>query len=76
MLTQGSLMIDWKDWKQFTDYESVTTPTLNVVIWFWEYVETLGQDDLQKLLKFATGSPRTSAGGFEFLQVCCRCLII
>jgi hypothetical protein len=80
MMTQGSLVIDWVDWKRHTvygvDWDEIDEETSNadVVVWFWEYVKELAQEglqeDLQKILMFSTGSPRTSASGFEFLKVC------
>ena len=52
----------------------------DIVIWFWKLVKTLKEEEKALLLKFATGSPRTPAGGFASLQVsalfsstsCCR----
>jgi hypothetical protein len=72
MMMQGSLVIDWEDWKRHTIYGMYGRKTSkgNVVVWFWEYVKELSQEDLQKILMFSTGSPRTSASGFEFLKVC------
>ena len=41
----------------------------DIMIWFWKLVKSLKEEEKALLLKFATGSPRTPAGGFASLQV-------
>ena len=39
------------------------------IIWFWEVVNKLKEEEKALLLKFSTGSPCLPAGGFAHLQV-------
>jgi len=66
LLLNGVTKIDVEDWKKNTRYVdwSYTSP---VVVWFWEIVEALKEEEKSLLLKFSTGSPCVPAGGFAKL---------
>ena len=40
----------------------------DVILWFWKFVEELSQTERGLLFRFATGSSRLSAGGFDSIQ--------
>ena len=46
--------MDINDWRQHTTY-SEYRPTDDVIVWFWELVESLSEEEKALLLKFATG---------------------
>lgn len=69
LLISGEREIDVSDWQKHTLYDPplIHRKDQELVEWFWEYVEKLDQSDRARLLKFATGSPGTPAGGFAYL---------
>lgn len=63
----GISEIDVKDMMNNTEYRGGYTKNSKVVIWFWEVVKKMSQDDLKLLLKFVTGSFKLPIGGFSKL---------
>jgi hypothetical protein len=64
----GIPIINATDWQLYADYPSQCTADSPVVSWFWEYVETLDQAALRRLLFFITGATRPPSGGFAYLK--------
>jgi len=63
----GVSSIDVEDLRAHTTYEGFR-PDAPVVRWFWECCFTMSQQDLVKLVQFATASTRSPAGGFSALH--------
>ncbi|XP_014219379.1 E3 ubiquitin-protein ligase SMURF2 [Copidosoma floridanum] len=59
--------IDINDWKQNTRLKNCTQDT-PVVKWFWQIVESYGEEMRARLLQFVTGSSRVPLQGFKALQ--------
>ncbi|XP_011498298.1 PREDICTED: E3 ubiquitin-protein ligase SMURF2 [Ceratosolen solmsi marchali] len=59
--------IDINDWKQNTRLKNCT-PETSVVKWFWQIVESYGEEMRARLLQFVTGSSRVPLQGFKALQ--------
>ncbi|XP_001606601.2 E3 ubiquitin-protein ligase SMURF2 [Nasonia vitripennis] len=59
--------IDISDWKQNTRLKNCT-PDTPVVKWFWQIVESYGEEMRARLLQFVTGSSRVPLQGFKALQ--------
>ncbi|KAJ8678583.1 hypothetical protein QAD02_014370 [Eretmocerus hayati] len=59
--------IDINDWKQNTRLKNCT-PDTPVVKWFWQIVESYGEEMRARLLQFVTGSSRVPLQGFKALQ--------
>lgn len=74
IVISGDQNIDVDYWKRFTEYQGLSTgedgkqPDSPVIIWFWEYVDSLTQAQLKQLLQFTSGASRTPAGGFAYLR--------
>ncbi|CAB0037230.1 unnamed protein product [Trichogramma brassicae] len=63
----GLGQIDISDWKQNTRLKNCTSET-PVVKWFWQIVESYGEEMRARLLQFVTGSSRVPLQGFKALQ--------
>lgn len=63
----GDVTIDVKDWKQNTLYKGAFDHKHQIITWFWEILEKLNQNELERLLQFCTGSSRVPAEGFRGL---------
>ncbi|XP_066584091.1 E3 ubiquitin-protein ligase SMURF2 isoform X2 [Prorops nasuta] len=59
--------IDINDWKMHTRLKHCTLDT-PVVKWFWQIVESYGEEMRARLLQFVTGSSRVPLQGFKALQ--------
>ncbi|XP_012271546.1 E3 ubiquitin-protein ligase SMURF2 [Orussus abietinus] len=59
--------IDINDWKMHTRLKHCT-PDTPVVKWFWQIVESYGEEMKARLLQFVTGSSRVPLQGFKALQ--------
>lgn len=59
--------IDIGDWKLHTRLKHCT-PDTPVVKWFWQIVESYGEEMRARLLQFVTGSSRVPLQGFKALQ--------
>lgn len=59
--------IDINDWKMHTRLKHCT-PDTSVVQWFWQIVESYGEEMRARLLQFVTGSSRVPLQGFKALQ--------
>ena len=59
--------IDINDWKVNTRLKNCT-PDTPVVKWFWQIVESYGEEMRARLLQFVTGSSRVPLQGFKALQ--------
>ncbi|KAF7993940.1 hypothetical protein HCN44_011209 [Aphidius gifuensis] len=59
--------IDIADWKLHTRLKHCT-PDTPVVKWFWQIVESYGEEMRARLLQFVTGSSRVPLQGFKALQ--------
>lgn len=68
MIFNGLSNIDLKDWEFNTIYQGKYYKDHKVIKWFWEILKTYSQDQLQKLLRFCTGSSRTPIEGFRVLE--------
>jgi hypothetical protein len=70
LLLSGNKDLDPKEWRRYTKYPEMTEEQMHspVIRWFWEYADSLTQEQLRTLLKFTTGASRTPAGGFAYLR--------
>eukprot|EP01130_Rhizamoeba_saxonica_P013237 TRINITY_DN5622_c0_g1_i2.p1 TRINITY_DN5622_c0_g1~~TRINITY_DN5622_c0_g1_i2.p1 ORF type:complete len:738 (+),score=157.21 TRINITY_DN5622_c0_g1_i2:447-2660(+) len=66
LVISGMPTVDIQDWKQNTIYNGFDE-TNDVILWFWEWVDTLTIDEIAQLLLFVTGSSRVPLGGFSEL---------
>lgn len=62
----GSPTINVEEMRLHSEYKGFT-PTSQVVVWFWELVASMSEDDLKLLLRFVTGTDKVPVGGFEYL---------
>lgn len=58
--------IDACVWKSNTSYEYCSS-TDQAVVWFWQVLAELSQDDLANFLTFCTGSSQLPAPGFTIM---------
>lgn len=63
----GKRIIDISDWINHTVYRNGYDENSTIVVQFWEYMKTLDQKGLSKVLQFSTGASRLPAGGFDDL---------
>jgi hypothetical protein len=68
LLINGRPFIDLEDWKQFTEYREPYNLNNKIIIWFWDILSQLSQNELGNLLMFTTGTSRVPLGGFEHLE--------
>ena len=70
LLMHGLPNIDMDDWIANTDYSGdfAGQPNNRVVLWFWEVVRAMSQENKAKLLQFVTGTAGVPVQGFSCLQ--------
>ena len=68
LIINGRPFIDLEEWKIFTEYREPYNINHEIIIWFWNILSQLTQEQLSNLLMFATGSSRVPLGGFEQLE--------
>jgi E3 ubiquitin-protein ligase HUWE1 len=66
-LVCGRPVIDVANWKAHTEYKYGYHSRSPQVLWFWDYVLSLSDDDRRKLLFFATGTSSPPVTGFQHL---------
>ena len=64
MILYGVPFIDIAEWREKTIYKGAYNKGHKVILWFWEFMEELNQEQLSKMLQFCTGSTRTPLEGF------------
>jgi E3 ubiquitin-protein ligase HUWE1 len=67
LVISGMPTIDIKDWKNNTIYENYNE-TSDVVVYFWEIIESFDNDERAEFLQFVTGSSKVPLEGFSALQ--------
>ncbi|CAD7952288.1 unnamed protein product [Amoebophrya sp. A25] len=67
LLICGLPEIDLEDLRMNTEYQNYTATSLQIV-WFWEIVEEMSQEQRAWLLQFVTGTSQVPLGGFKNLQ--------
>eukprot|EP00826_Nyctotherus_ovalis_P011245 TRINITY_DN12938_c0_g1_i4.p1 TRINITY_DN12938_c0_g1~~TRINITY_DN12938_c0_g1_i4.p1 ORF type:complete len:427 (+),score=115.72 TRINITY_DN12938_c0_g1_i4:811-2091(+) len=75
----GDSGVDVEDWKKNTTYKEFYNEEHQVIVWFWEILYALNDEERRKLLQFCTGSTRVPAEGFKGLlsnngKVCSFCI--
>ena len=68
LLLNGRPFIDVEEWRLFTEYKEPYSVNHYIIIWFWEIISKLSQEELSNLLLFSTGSGRVPLGGFAALE--------
>ena len=68
LILNGRPFIDIEEWKIYTEYRTPYNANHYIIIWFWELVSKLSQEELSNLLLFSTGSGRVPLGGFAALE--------
>ncbi len=68
LILNGQPFIDVEEWKIFTEYKEPYNANHYIILWFWEIVSHLNQEQLSNLLLFSTGSGRVPLGGFSALE--------
>lgn len=66
MMIAGVPFIDLEDWEANTTYQGAYSPDHKVIRWFWKELYSYDQQQLRKILHFATGSTRTPIEGFRY----------
>lgn len=67
LLLSGMPEIDLNDWRANTNYTGYSADT-PVIQWFWDFVESMTEQQRVQLLQFVTGSSRVPFGGFSQLS--------
>jgi len=67
LIISGLGKIDLNDWKENTRLKHCTADH-NIVKWFWQVVNSYGEEKRARLLQFVTGSSRVPLQGFKALQ--------
>jgi len=80
LMIAGSSTLDPEDWRNSTVvaggpvteaevlYQFVDDWRMQIIDWFWQMVNQMGNEERAKLLHFATGSSRVPSGGFAGLD--------
>lgn len=68
LLLEGESFVDVKQLRDNSITGGGFTADSPQVVWFWEIASNLSQQDLRKLLQFATGDPSVPLGGFSQLK--------
>ena len=68
LLINGKPFIDIEEWKSFTQYREPLNSNSQIIIWFWEIMSNLNQNQLSNFLQFSTGTARVPIGGFAELE--------
>ena len=69
LLLCGLPRIDIKDWQANTRYSGEYTKDHQLVLWFFEVMDTWEDERKARLLQFATGSSHVPVEGFRAMQV-------
>ncbi len=64
LLISGYDSIDKEDWEKNTTYSGYSSRS-EIILWFWQLVKSLTEEEAVLLLKFCTGSTRVPAGKKE-----------
>ena len=64
----GLDVIDCSDWRRNTQYVNFSADD-DMIVWFWEVLESFSQEELEVLLKFITGYSKVPHGGFSQFAV-------
>ena len=67
LVISGLPTIDINDWKLNTVYENYNENS-NIIIYFWEIIESFDNDERTEFLQFVTGSSKVPIEGFAGLQ--------
>ncbi|XP_076444594.1 E3 ubiquitin-protein ligase HACE1-like isoform X2 [Babylonia areolata] len=67
LLLSGMPEINLNDWRANTNYTGYSADT-PVIRWFWDFVESMTEQQRVQLLQFVTGSSRVPFGGFSQLS--------
>ncbi|KAK1934894.1 HECT-domain (ubiquitin-transferase) containing protein [Babesia divergens] len=67
LLISGIPTIDLADLRRNVDYVNYTVKSEQIV-WLWEFLEGLDQNNLAAFLQFVTGTSRVPIGGFKHLM--------
>ena len=67
-LISGKKDIDINDWERNTTYGQGFDRRSVQIVWFWQFMRTLDQPLLRKLLQFSTGSTTVPIEGFAALK--------
>jgi hypothetical protein len=68
MMFNGLKQIDVDDWEFNTIYQDGYHKAHKVVKWWWEILHTYSQTQLEKILRYTTGSNTTPVEGFRGLE--------
>ena len=68
LIINGRPFIDIEEWKSFTQYREPLNSNSQIIIWFWEIMSNLNQNQLSNFLQFSTGTARVPIGGFAELE--------
>lgn len=60
--------IDVEDWRRNSEYSGGYSAASQQIVWFWEAVGEMCQEDLARLLQFCTATSRVPLGGFSQLR--------
>eukprot|EP00730_Choanoeca_flexa_P005742 TRINITY_DN12010_c0_g1_i2.p1 TRINITY_DN12010_c0_g1~~TRINITY_DN12010_c0_g1_i2.p1 ORF type:complete len:1534 (+),score=423.35 TRINITY_DN12010_c0_g1_i2:75-4676(+) len=66
LLINGQTDLEVDAWQQHTEYRGYTN-TSQTIVWFWQALHELTQNERAMLLQFVTGSSRLPAAGFAGL---------
>lgn len=61
----GSRELDFDDLEYAATYEGGYTAKHPTIFWFWRVAKAMSAEEKQKLMSFATGSPRAPVGGLK-----------
>jgi hypothetical protein len=64
-LLSGSQEVDVKDWKKNTIYIGFSESS-DAVVWFWNIIDSMTNEDRLKVLQFVTGTEKVPPGGMLF----------
>jgi len=67
LLISGLPQINLEDWKKNTEYVSYDENSPQI-IWFWDWINSLGYNEKAAVLQFATGTSCVPLGGFALLK--------
>lgn len=68
MLICGVSVIDSADWQRNTEYGGNYGRNSPMIVWFWDIVQTMTNEDRARLLQFVTGTTKLPHGGFAELM--------
>ncbi|XP_075248392.1 E3 ubiquitin-protein ligase Itchy homolog [Convolutriloba macropyga] len=63
----GVKLIDIEDWQHNTVYRTYSR-TDPQIVWFWDFIREINNDERVRLLQFVTGTCRLPIGGFKDLM--------